>query len=264
MPKDNTEVRVAVDGVVASGLTSAVAPTSAVAGLPVGFYDLGYVDDSGVTESTSQTVEKIKAWQKSAVVRTTVTEGEASYKLVLIQTSRQTLAEYYGATVAVDGSLIVNPLVDRPHRSYIIDVIDGSEIIRTYIPDGQVTEVGDQVYSAGVPIGYEVTITAYDNAGIGGAAKKWYASLGVAAAPTVTAVTPSGAAAGAMVKIVGTQFIGAVAVTGVKFGGVNATSFIVDDAFTIYATLPAGSAGSAPVIVTNATGASTAFAYTRA
>ena len=264
MAKDTTEVRVAVDGVVASGLTSATAPTNAVVALPAGFFDLGYVNDSGVTETTSQTVGKIRAWQKGAVVRTTVTEGEASYKLVLIQTSRATLAEYYGADVAADGSIVLNPLRERPHRSYIIDVIDGSEVIRTYIPDGQVTEVGDQVYAAGVPIGYEVTITAYDNATIGGAAKKWYATLGVATIPTIVSVTPSGAAAGSMVKIVGTQFVGVVAVTGVKFGGVSAASFIVDDAFTIYATLPAGSAGSAPVIVTNAAGASVAAAYTRA
>ena len=177
MAKDTTEVRVGVDGVVASGPTSATAPTSAITASPIGFSDLGYVSEDGVTETTSQSVEKIKAWQKGAVVRTTVTEGEASYKLTLIQTNADTLAEYYGAAVAVDGSVIVDPLRERPHRSYLIDVLDGDEVIRTYIPDGQVTEVGDQVYQAGAAIGYEITITANHNATLGGAAKKWYASL---------------------------------------------------------------------------------------
>lgn len=177
MAKDNTEVRVAVDGVVASGLTSATAPTDAAASLPTGFEDLGYVSEDGVTEANSQTIEKIKAWQKSAVVRSTVTEGETTYALTLIQTNADTLAEYYGAAVASDGSIIIDPTRERPHRSYIIDVIDGDELIRTYIPDGQVTEVGDQVYQAGAPIGYEITITAYDNTALGGVAKKWYASL---------------------------------------------------------------------------------------
>lgn len=177
MAKDTTEVRVAVDGVVASGLTSAAAPTNATTAAPIGFSDLGYVSEDGVTESTSQSIEKIKAWQKSAVVRSTVTDGEVTFGLTLIQTNAATLAEYYGAAVAVDGSLIVDPLRERPHRSYLIDVIDGAEVIRTYIPDGQVTEVGDQVYKGGEPIGYEITITAYDNAALGGSAKKWYASL---------------------------------------------------------------------------------------
>ena len=177
MAKDNTEVRVAVDGVVASAPTATTAPTDAVTALPTGFIDLGYVSEDGVTEANSQTVEKIKAWQKSAVVRSTVTEGETTYKLALIQTNADTLAEYYGAAVATDGSIVVDPTREHPHRSYIIDVIDGDELIRTYIPDGQVTEVGDQVYQAGAPIGYEVTITAYDNVTLGGAAKKWYASL---------------------------------------------------------------------------------------
>ena len=177
MGKDTTEVRVAVDGVVASGLTTATAPTDAVVALPIGFVDLGYVSEDGVTEANSQTIEKIKAWQKSAVVRSTVTEGETTYALTLIQTNADTLAEYYGAAVDANGGLVIDPTRERPHRSYIIDVIDGDELIRTYIPDGQVTEVGDQVYQAGAPIGYEITITAYDNTALGGVAKKWYASL---------------------------------------------------------------------------------------
>jgi hypothetical protein len=41
-----------------------------------------------------------------------------------------------------------------------------SEVIRTYIPAGEVTEVGDKVYASGEPVGYEITITAYPDASI--------------------------------------------------------------------------------------------------
>lgn len=81
--------------------------------------------------------------------------------------------------------------------------------------------------------------------------------------PTIQAVSPSGAAAGAAVAIIGSGFTGTVPTTGVKFGGVNATSWTVQSDGLITAVLPAGSAGSAPVIVTNAAGSSSAFAYTR-
>lgn len=177
MSKDNTEVRVAVDGVIASGPLTTTAPTDAVTALPDGFNDLGYASEDGVTEANSQTVEQIRAWQKAAVVRSTVTEGEATFAFTLIQTNADTVAEYYGGAVSADGSIVVDPTRERPHRSYVIDVIDGDDLIRTYIPDGQVSEVGDQVYQNGAPIGYELTITAYDNELIGGVAKKWYASL---------------------------------------------------------------------------------------
>lgn len=84
------------------------------------------------------------------------------------------------------------------------------------------------------------------------------------AVPTIVSALPSGAAAGAIVTIRGTGFTGTVPTTGVKFAAVNASSWSVTDDGTIVAVVPAGSAGSAPITVTNATGASTAFPYTRA
>lgn len=84
-----------------------------------------------------------------------------------------------------------------------------------------------------------------------------------AAAPLIASASPSGVAAGGQVTIVGQNFTGTVATSGVKFGGVNATSWVVLGDSTIVAVMPAGSAGSAVVVVTNATGASTSFPYTR-
>lgn len=83
------------------------------------------------------------------------------------------------------------------------------------------------------------------------------------AVPTITSATPSGVAAGGQVEIQGTGFTGTVATTGVKFGATNATSWIVVSDSVITAVMPAGSAGSAAIVVTNGTGASAAFPYTR-
>ncbi|OYV64454.1 MAG: hypothetical protein B7X07_06365 [Actinobacteria bacterium 21-64-8] len=85
-----------------------------------------------------------------------------------------------------------------------------------------------------------------------------------AVVPVITSATPSGVAAAGQVTIYGGGFLGTVATTGVKFGGVNATSWVVLSDNVIVAVMPAGTAGSAPIIVTNAVGASAAFAYTRA
>ena len=78
--------------------------------------------------------------------------------------------------------------------------------------------------------------------------------------PSVTAATPSGAAATQMVTLTGLGFLGA---TAVKFGATAATAFTVVSATTIIASMPAGSAGSAPISVTTPVGTSPALPYTR-
>jgi hypothetical protein len=85
-------------------------------------------------------------------------------------------------------------------------------------------------------------------------------------APTVLSATPTAVAVGGIVEITGVGFAtidpGHLA-TAVKFGGTNATSYIVVSDNVIVAVMPAGSAGSAAVVVTNPTGASNSLPYTR-
>lgn len=87
------------------------------------------------------------------------------------------------------------------------------------------------------------------------------AVAGAASVPTITTVLPSGAAASELVTITGDFFADA---TAVSFDATPAADFEIVSANKIVASLPAGTAGAAPVIVTNAAGASTAKTYTRA
>jgi hypothetical protein len=83
------------------------------------------------------------------------------------------------------------------------------------------------------------------------------------AAPTVTSLSPSSGSTlgGTSVTITGTDFTGA---TGVTIGGAAATSVVVNSATSITATTPAGTAGTASVLVTTPAGsnaANTAYTY---
>ena len=80
--------------------------------------------------------------------------------------------------------------------------------------------------------------------------------------PLIAAASPSGASASAtkVITITGGRFTGVTAVT---FGGTAATAFSVISDNLLVATMPAGTAGSAAIVVTNAGGASASFAYTR-
>lgn len=177
MSKNVDQVKVGVDGVVSSAPTGTAAPTTVDGTLNVAFADLGYVSEDGVTETNERTHEMIRAWQNGRIVRTIVTEGSTTFSFTLLQTSSDVLAEYYGGTIAVDGSIVTDPHDERPHRAYVIDVVDGTDKIRKYIPDGQITEVGDIVYANGEPVGYEVTLMAYHNDALGGSVKHWFKSL---------------------------------------------------------------------------------------
>lgn len=183
MSLNSQNVRVAVTGATYVGPTTAAAPTTATSALGTDFKDLGYVSDGGVTETRDRSTNDIRAWQNSALVRQPVTESSITYNWTMIETKKETVEQYYGTTVAADGSIKIDPSKTGGRKSYVIDVIDGDDIIRVYIPNGEVTEVGDQAYVNGDPIGYEITITGYATT-VGNevySAIKWYSSLKTAA-----------------------------------------------------------------------------------
>lgn len=177
---DSKNVRVAVTGAVYVGGVSHT-PPAGFSKVP-GMKDLGYVSDAGITESRSREAKESHAWQNSAIARETVTSAKFTEKLKLIETTKETLELYYGSAVTQTdehGEINVDPAKQGDRYSFIIDVIDGDQLIRTWVPEGQITEIGDQVYSSGELIGYEVTIKAYPVSidGQSYAAKKYYSGL---------------------------------------------------------------------------------------
>lgn len=183
MALDSSNVRVAVTGAVSVGPTTATAPTDADGAL-TGFDDLGYVHEDGVTETRERSTEQLRAWQNADVLREVVTEASMTYTFRLVETKAETVALYYGVAVDdTDGSVSIVPSRTGGRQSFVIDVVDGDDYIRVYVPSGEITEVGDQVYASGEAIGYEVTITAYPSDSIltgdgqPASVKKFYSSL---------------------------------------------------------------------------------------
>lgn len=176
MALDANKVRVGTTGAIYVGPTSSTAPTGATASL-TGFTDLGYISSDGVTETRDRSTNQIRAWQNADLVREVVTEATATFQFVLLETSLKTLESYYGASVnTTAGSVDVNPSSTGGRKSFVIDLVDGADAIRTYIPSGEILSVGEQVYQNGEPVGYDVTITAYA-ASAGYSYKKFYSAL---------------------------------------------------------------------------------------
>ncbi len=183
MVLNSSNVRVGITGALYRGDESAVAPTDADTALGTGWVDLGYFGEDGVTEARDRSTETIRAWQNGDTLREVVTEAGLTYQGVLVETKKETVELYYGTTVAADGSVIIVPSSTGGRAPFVLDVVDGDHYIRTYIPAGEITEVGEQVYRNGEPVGYEVTIRAYpddsltDSGGNVGSAQKWYSGL---------------------------------------------------------------------------------------
>ena len=159
MALDSDNVRVAVTGAVYVGPTTASAPTSSSTAL-TDFTDLGYVSADGITETIDKTTSQIRAWQGGALVREVVSEGTYSVTLTFIETKLEVLELYFGSTIT-DGELDGDPTASGGRKSFVMDIVDGSIIERTYIPAGEVTAVGERTLASGEAVGYNVTITAY-------------------------------------------------------------------------------------------------------
>lgn len=125
---------------------------------------------------------------------------------------------------------------------------------------------GDEIY-----LGQRVLVSAIKSNEVTGYIKYEIATLsqdgwpfiavgGTAGAPALVSASPSAQTAGKSLLVKGVRFTGT---TGATVGGTAATNFTIVDDTTLLLTMPAGGAGSAPLIVTNATGPSASFAYTR-
>lgn len=148
----------------------------------------------------------------------------------------------------------------------------GNEVSFVYAPHGNTTATEDQPHftgtlkvgpkpSVGGEAGTNTTFTFETRLDVIGEPSMVPA---IPVTPAITTIEPStvAVAGGTLVKITGSGFLGVTGAASVKFGTVNATSYVVDDNNTIYATAPAQAAGSKNVTVINTGGTSNVQAVT--
>jgi len=178
MATDSSNVDVAVTGAVSYGPTATTAPIDADTPLAIGFRDVGYISADGVVEARDRSTSNIVAWQNSDVVRTVVTESSITVSFTMIESNPNSVELFYGAPVdTVDGSVDIVPAATGGRKSIVVDYVDGDKFVRLYIPQGEVTEVGETTIAGGDAVGYEVTITGYPDTTLGMSAKKFYSAL---------------------------------------------------------------------------------------
>lgn len=273
MAVDNKKILVGVPDRITGAVMNAPVGTSlptSVSGSVSAFTDCGYIAETGVVTTHTLNTVVVHDWGGD-VVRQFVQTADAKIAFSFLETNPQSTAAFWGGnnvtTVAPTGSTgnVTSVQVngqDPLHYSWVFNVKDGNRKKRICVPDGQVMTRGAISYTRGAAVMYQVDVTCYpDSAG-----NAWYeysddGEITGSTIPQITSVTPSGRGATQLVNINGSGFTGATAVT---FGGTAATAYTVENDGLIVAELPTGSAGSVSVVVTNASGPSTGFSYTRA
>lgn len=161
-------VPLATGGILIGALTAAE-PSTAVSAL-TGFTAAGYIGEDGVTETNERSTDRIRAWGGDTV-KVVQTEHNVTYQFTFLETlNADVLKAVYGednvtttAAGVSTGTLheVAINASTLPHQSYVFEIKDGLAKVRIYIPDGQITEVGDITYSDSEVIGYQVTVECF-------------------------------------------------------------------------------------------------------
>jgi len=223
-----------------------------------------FSEDGGFEWTLESDGDPIPFFQEGYFLPTGLAKAELLVKLA--QTDETVRSIIRGKNANADGYMTID--AGGTAVQYVIfteEIFKNGDIRRRVAAVASIKSVKEAKSEKGKVVSYEVTFKIersplLENNHIG----EWLIKGGSAAVvPTITAATPSAAAAGATVTITGTGFTSVTGAASVKFGATNATSYSVVSDTSITAVMPAGSAGSAAIVVTNAVGASAAFAYTR-
>jgi hypothetical protein len=167
MSTSSDNVTIAITGAVYASEPGATitAPTTYNSALDTDLEDVGYISDAGIEEGYNDDRKVFHAWQGGAIVRTVISSSEQTFKFTMIESKRKVLELYHkGSTMVSDGVDgykldVMTPTVDR--RAWLFDVIDGDEIERIFIEDGEVSDRGSIKYVSDDLTMYEVTVTSY-------------------------------------------------------------------------------------------------------
>jgi hypothetical protein len=183
MATDASKVRVAVTGAVYKAPYGSTAPTGTSGAPDAAFIDLGYISEDGVEIALPGAGDStpIKAWQNGTTVRTirTASEDKPSWKFTMIETKLETIETYFGVSVTqtvTEGSFEYT-VAQRSPFALVVDVVDGAELIRDYVPNAVVTDVDAHTLANGSGIAYGVTIEGDLDATAGFNFKRWATAL---------------------------------------------------------------------------------------
>jgi hypothetical protein len=165
-------IRAYTDGLVATtayGDTSVTLPTNGTGSLSADFFEVGSISDNGITEATSQDRTDIFIWQGAALARRIPGKYTKTFKFAAAEQTLLNLGiQFPGSAVTqtAEGATVAEAPPSTDIRAWVLHGIDGARKQRIVVPQGEVTERGDVVWSSGDITVYDWTLSAYTSGGI--------------------------------------------------------------------------------------------------
>ncbi|MEV0608129.1 hypothetical protein AB0I61_17360 [Polymorphospora rubra] len=162
---DNVRVYGDIDSGVWVGPVGTTAPTSPITAPGVGWVELGWLGEDGITETREVSSDPKRAWQGGVTVRTVRANDSRRFTVIALETNATVAGLVRPGSVPTTAAGIthtpVRAFTGSDNRAWIIDTRDGAVDTRKVIARGEVVEVGDVAYQGSEITAYELTIECY-------------------------------------------------------------------------------------------------------
>lgn len=155
-------------GLVWMAMTGSTAPTDSTSALAAAWKNMGGITESGVTIHQSTTTAKKKFYGSPAVQRTLVTDQEYTVDVVFAETNARTMEVFWRRALnsitptAVSGAWSTTAgTYTRQLYALVVDMVDGLNHMRFYMPQVEVTSQGDVKIANSETLEFSVTLSAY-------------------------------------------------------------------------------------------------------
>lgn len=152
-------------------------PTDATTDLAAAFKNVGYISEDGYTVSISKTTNDIKEWG-GETVDSDLTEQKQEFKFKMISflnVDAQKAA--YGDANVTESSGAITTTVKAGlfgEGVWVIDeAVKGGRLMRTVIPQGKITSLGDITHKGDEAVGFDTTLLAAYDSAIDGTSKQY-------------------------------------------------------------------------------------------
>lgn len=156
-------------------------PTDATTALDAAFLNAGGISEDGLTVDFEEDTTDIRFYGSRTIQRRVVNSESQTFQLTFMEHNEVSLAVYHKKTLSAISPAAGTGAFGLTTGSsaevsycFVAQVVDDVRITRIVCPKVQVTARGSLQYSAGNPVQFEVTMTAYP---VSGSSIVWYYAL---------------------------------------------------------------------------------------
>lgn len=151
-------------------VSGSTAPTDASSALAAAWKNVGMISEDGLGGKVNTSSKDIKAYGSIQIQRKIITESSLSFDITMIETNSRSQELYWGLalnsispTVGTGAFSFTFGTYTRQLFAAVFDIIDGTNRLRYYCPQVEVTDRKDFKVANADGIQWGVTLTAYPN-----------------------------------------------------------------------------------------------------